>query len=444
MDDTIRCEGCKNGFPREGLETVLPILVSCLSETKTLLFCLDCRLIEYAFQAEPPPPGVNEYIDPVNGAKILPRISMFEAKAQYCMDSDDLINCRLIGANFVQAAGTPGIRAMYEERDVLLVARLKYGGDVGIVYARGWFAARGEQCRRKAYNTFQEPLPPGVDAYTDHIHGHTIVPRITETEARRQYCLTDCHFRDMPHVITAYSVRSAGHVYKVKLYEERDIVRLARRVWGGDVGIANARECYSWQDGGVTYTPMPPVGIERLRRDRIRQAFLDWGFYFATPTLPCVSNYVNYGQGQLSRIVAIYDTKIKIRIFPRITLTEATAQYCLLDRHLEELPYIQVHALEAFNGVYKVKMYEERLVLEKARWLYGGDIGIDNARDAFSWQKGGAIDLPPVGVVRERRNRIRQMFLQRELFAPSKLPPIQYYIENGRGDLWEIVNALAV
>lgn len=162
------------------------------------------------------------------------------------------------------------------------------------------------QCRRKAYNTFQEPLPPGVDAYTDHIHGHTIVPRITETEARRQYCLTDCHFRDIPHVITAYSVRSAGHVYKVKLYEERDIVRVARRVWGGDVGISNARECYSWQNGGVTYTPMPPVGIERLRRDRIRQAFLDWGFYFATPTLPCVSNYVNYGQGQLSRIVAIY------------------------------------------------------------------------------------------------------------------------------------------
>lgn len=143
--------------------------------------------------------------------------------------------------------------------------------------------------------------------------------------------------------------------------------------------------------------------------------------------------------------VGVYiDPKIKIRIVPRITVTEATAQYCLLDRHLEELPCIQVHALEAVNGVYKVKMYEERLVLEKARWLYGGDIGIDNARDAFSWQKGGAIDLPPVGVVRERRNRIRQMFLQRELFAPSKLPAIQCYIENGRGDLWEIVNALAV
>lgn len=156
MDDTIRCEGCKNGFPREGLETVLPIRVSCLSETKTLLFCLDCRLIEYAFQAELPPPGVNEYIDPVNGARILPRISMFEAKAQYCMDPDDLINCRLIGANFVQAAGAPGIRAMYEERDVLLVARLKYGGDVGIVYARGWFAARGEQVEVPPARVFRE------------------------------------------------------------------------------------------------------------------------------------------------------------------------------------------------------------------------------------------------------------------------------------------------
>ncbi|KAG0065870.1 hypothetical protein BGZ89_007852 [Linnemannia elongata] len=114
------------------------------------------RLIGYAFQAEPPPPGVNEYIDPVNGVRILPRISMFEAKAQYCMDPDDLINCRLIGANFVQAAGTPGIRAMYEERDVLLVARLKYGGDVGIVYARGWFAARGEQVEVPPAGVFRE------------------------------------------------------------------------------------------------------------------------------------------------------------------------------------------------------------------------------------------------------------------------------------------------
>ncbi|OAQ25148.1 hypothetical protein K457DRAFT_23390 [Linnemannia elongata AG-77] len=114
------------------------------------------RLIEYAFQAEPPPPGVNEYIDPVNGARILPRISMFEAKAQYCMDPDDLINCRLIGANFVQAAGAPGIRAMYEERDVLLVARLKYGGDVGIVYARGWFAARGVQVEVPPAGVFRE------------------------------------------------------------------------------------------------------------------------------------------------------------------------------------------------------------------------------------------------------------------------------------------------
>ena len=162
------------------------------------------------------------------------------------------------------------------------------------------------ECRRKAYSTFQDPLPPGVDAYADHIHGHTIVPRITETEARRQYCLTDRHFRDMPHVITAHSVSTVDHIYDVKLYEERDIVRVARRVWGGDVGIANARECYYWQNGGVTYTPMPPVGIERMRWDRIRQAFLDWGFFFAAPTLPCVSNYVNYGQGHLSRIIAIY------------------------------------------------------------------------------------------------------------------------------------------
>lgn len=156
MDDTIRCEGCKNTFPREGLGTVLPIRIICLGETKTLLFCLNCRLAEYAFHAEPFPPGVDEYIDSVNGAKILPRISMFEAKAQYCVDTDDIENCRFVGATFVQAAGTPGIRAMYEERDVVVVARLKYGGDVGIVYARGWFAAQGEQVEVPPAGVFRE------------------------------------------------------------------------------------------------------------------------------------------------------------------------------------------------------------------------------------------------------------------------------------------------
>ncbi|KAF9124815.1 hypothetical protein BGX30_000785 [Mortierella sp. GBA39] len=186
----------------------------------------------------------------------------------------------------------------------------------------------------------------------------------------------------------------------------------------------------------------PTKGLERLLPVR-----LGWTGELGIPDL-CVTcrrkAYNTYKEPYPPGVDVYVDPKTNVSILPRITLTEATAQYCLLDGHLESLPYIQVHALEAVNGVYKVKMYEERLVLEKARCLYGGDIGIDNARDAFSWQKGGGIDLPPVGAVRERRNRIREKFLQRELFAPSKLPTIQCYIEYGRGDLREIVNALAI
>ncbi|KAK3832998.1 MAG: hypothetical protein JOS17DRAFT_789707 [Linnemannia elongata] len=186
----------------------------------------------------------------------------------------------------------------------------------------------------------------------------------------------------------------------------------------------------------------PTKGLERLLPVR-----LGWTGELGIPDL-CVKcrrkAYNTYKEPYPPGVDMYVDSLVNVRILPRITLTEATAQYCLLDGHLESLPYMQVYALEAVNGVYKVKMYEERLVLEKARWLYGGDIGIDNARDAFSWQKGGSIDLPPVGAVRERRNRIRQLFLQRELFAPSKLPAIQCYIECGSGNLQEIVNALAI
>ncbi|KAF9149257.1 hypothetical protein BG015_008960 [Linnemannia schmuckeri] len=186
----------------------------------------------------------------------------------------------------------------------------------------------------------------------------------------------------------------------------------------------------------------PNIGLERLLPVR-----LGWTGELGTSTL-CVNcrrkAYNTYKEPYPPGVDVYVDPTTKIKVLPRITLTEATAQYCLLDGHLESLPYMHVNSLEAVNGDYKVKMFEEKLVLEKARWLYGGDIGIDNARDAFSWQKGGYIELPPVGAVRERRNRIRQMFLQRELFASSKLPAIKRYIESGHGNLREIVKTFAI
>lgn len=159
------------------------------------------------------------------------------------------------------------------------------------------------QCRCTAYNTFNESLPPGVDAYVDPVTGTTIVPRITEAEARQQYCLTSCHFITMPHSITAHQVKKSGHHHDVRLYEERDVIREAHFVRGGDIGIANARKAFAEQRHHVE---LPPVGEVRARRNRIREAFLNEGYFFASPELTFVNSYVEHGVGNLSAVVKYY------------------------------------------------------------------------------------------------------------------------------------------
>ncbi|KAF9124814.1 hypothetical protein BGX30_000784 [Mortierella sp. GBA39] len=158
------------------------------------------------------------------------------------------------------------------------------------------------KCRRKAFKFKQEPYPHQVAAYSDPIFGATIVPRISGGEAKLQYGLDDSILELLPH-ITARFVPSAGEVYMIKMYEEREILDRARWMFGGDVGVLNARQVLAWLGEQVEH---PPVGPIRERRNLIRQVFLKQDIY-AAPELPFVKRFVEHGQGDLHQIVNFYE-----------------------------------------------------------------------------------------------------------------------------------------
>ncbi|KAF9295466.1 hypothetical protein BGZ88_002009 [Linnemannia elongata] len=93
---------------------------------------------------------------------------------------------------------------------------------------------------RKAFEFIKESYPYQVAAYSDSIVGVTIIPRITGSEAKLQYGLDGSILELLPHV-TARFVSSTGEICKIKMYEEREILERARWMFGGSVGVLNAR-----------------------------------------------------------------------------------------------------------------------------------------------------------------------------------------------------------
>ncbi|KAF9536876.1 hypothetical protein EC957_009502 [Mortierella hygrophila] len=137
------------------------------------------------------------------------------------------------------------------------------------------------------------------------------------------------------------------------------------------------------------------------------------------------------------------DTAYGGRVVPRINEDEARLHYCLKDYQFRNLHSIVVCSVRTFRDPYEVRLYDEKAILKQARWIHGGDVGIANARQFFA-EQGERVELPPVGPVLERRNKIRQAFLMRKVYASSVLPQVRHYVKTGRGNFEEIVCTLAV
>ncbi|KAK3832999.1 MAG: hypothetical protein JOS17DRAFT_826735 [Linnemannia elongata] len=258
-------------------------------------------------------------------------------------------------------------------------------------------------CRRRHFETHKQPYKTAVGAYQYPGFGSDIIPWITESEAKVQYCLDDSHLEPLQNVIIR-PVQAAGKVQQIKMFYEKSILD---------------KPTVSPMSTEIKTTTTCEVCSTRKKFDIQKEPFP-----------PNIAPYL--------------DPTTRTTIVPRITETEATAYYCLDDGCLKHMGHIYARSVGSIHPPYKVKLYKEHAVLYKARSFYGGDVGIASAREVLALEREGRINLPPVGVIRERRNRIRQAFLEKGFYASSKLPPVSHYLRTGRGDLQEIVNNFAV
>lgn len=157
------------------------------------------------------------------------------------------------------------------------------------------------------------------------------------------------------------------------------------------------------------------------------------GFHEALLCLKCRRKAFKFIKEPYPYQVAAYsDSIVGVTIIPRITGSEAKLQYGVHDSILELLPHGNARFVSSAGEICKTKMYEEREILERARWIL-------NARRVLALL-GERIEHPPAGAIRERRNFIRQMSLKQDIFAAPELPSVRRFVEHGQGDLHQIAN----
>ncbi|KAF9149256.1 hypothetical protein BG015_008959 [Linnemannia schmuckeri] len=185
----------------------------------------------------------------------------------------------------------------------------------------------------------------------------------------------------------------------------------------------------------------PAHGIERLlpvffeQSDRLCEVLL---------CLKCRRKELEINKEPYLRAVEVYKYPgFGVSILPWITESEAKVQYCLEDSHLGPLPHVVVNSVQAAGKAQKIKMYYEKLLLDKARWVFGGEVGISNVRIDLAIQQ-GLFEQPPAGDVRERRSLIRHVFLEKGFFADPKLVFVKEFVEENHGELDKIVPLYAV
>lgn len=203
---------------------------------------------------------------------------------------------------------------------------------------------------------------------------------------------------------------------------------------GNDFNMNSFMQCLDCEKNFPSYGMMRPLPVPVRRQDEL---------YVDDLCLECRRKEFSTDKEPYPPGVTAYTYPgIGAEIRPRITASEARAQYCLKGYNFQNLPCITVKSVRAVGEVYDVKLYEERRILDQARWLYGGEVGIAHARMLYATNSGCLI-LPPVGDVRERRNMIRQVFMDRDLFADPDLPYVKKFVECSEGGLVDIVRFYA-
>ncbi|KAG0047742.1 hypothetical protein BGZ83_007260 [Gryganskiella cystojenkinii] len=151
-------------------------------------------------------------------------------------------------------------------------------------------------CRVELYMEHPEPIPDNIAPY--ECGEFKITPRMTKGEAMKTYLLTDSDIMSLPYEMGRnpyFSGRSPMY-----LFEEQNVLRLARQVHGGDAGLAAVR---ADSKAAGRKVPEPSSDVFKHRRNLLRSLLHDKGLHLPEHAAIC-QIYIEYGRGDPVAIVA--------------------------------------------------------------------------------------------------------------------------------------------
>ncbi|KAG0275321.1 hypothetical protein BGZ95_008927 [Linnemannia exigua] len=150
-------------------------------------------------------------------------------------------------------------------------------------------------CRVDYYIEHPESTPDDVAPYK--AGDYTVTPRMTKGDAKKAYLLSDWDIMSLPYEMGRNPY--FGSKSPMYLFEEQHVLRLARQVHGGDIGIAAAR---ADSEHAGRKIPEPHDDVAKHRRNLLRSMLHDKGLHL--PEHAAISNiYIETGLGDPVEIV---------------------------------------------------------------------------------------------------------------------------------------------
>ncbi|KAF9122403.1 hypothetical protein BGX30_002023 [Mortierella sp. GBA39] len=150
-------------------------------------------------------------------------------------------------------------------------------------------------CRVDYYIDHPEPVPDDVATYK--AGEYTVTPWMTKGDAIKTYLVSDWDVMSLPYEIGRNPY--FGSNSPMYLIEEQYVLRLARQVHGGDVGIAAARSDSEYSDRKI---PEPHDDIIKHRRNLLRSMLHDKGLHLPEHAAIC-NIYIETSLGDPLEIV---------------------------------------------------------------------------------------------------------------------------------------------
>ncbi|KAG9072404.1 hypothetical protein KI688_000174 [Linnemannia hyalina] len=150
-------------------------------------------------------------------------------------------------------------------------------------------------CRVEYYIDHPEPVPDDVATYK--AGEYTVTPRMTKGDAMKTYLLSDSDVMSLPYEIGRNPY--FGFNSPMYLIEEQHVLRLARLVHGGDIGIAAARSDSEYTGRKIHE---PHDDIIKYRRNLPRSMLHNKGLHLPEHAAIC-NIYIETGLGDPLEIV---------------------------------------------------------------------------------------------------------------------------------------------